>query len=183
MDLGHVVGQASRPAGGEGPGHPVRIPEKLWEKAEVLARFEQRLAFLWGTEDGARDSTGAWAWSDEKLEEVQQALRPVVSLELSIGDGKSELGELISDPMAEDPADVVARDDARYRLAKALAALPERERTILSKRVGLDGPPLSLAAIGKGLGISRERVRQLEGAALKELRERREELSLEGLAA
>ncbi len=72
---------------------------------------------------------------------------------------------------------------ARHRLAEALASLPEREQTVLSKRAGFDGPLQSLVSIGKGLGVSRERARQLEGAALRELREHRDELRLEGLAA
>jgi RNA polymerase primary sigma factor len=64
-----------------------------------------------------------------------------------------------------------------------LATLPERERAVLSERNGFDGHPQSLTTIGESLGVSRERVRQLEGKALKELRERRGELGLEGLAA
>jgi RNA polymerase primary sigma factor len=68
-------------------------------------------------------------------------------------------------------------------LAEALAALPERERTVLSGRAGLDDHPQSLTTIGKSLGVSRERARQLEGKALKELRERQGELRLEGLVA
>jgi RNA polymerase primary sigma factor len=64
-----------------------------------------------------------------------------------------------------------------------LATIPERERTVLVERSGFDGNPQSLTAIGKNLGISRERTRQLESKALKELRERRGELGLEGLVA
>lgn len=111
------------------------------------------------------------------------ALRPVVSLETPVGEGASELGELLPDPSVEDPSEAVARSDARYRLAEALAALPERERTVLCGRTGFDGRPQSLTTIGKSLGVSRERARQLEGKALKELRERQGELRLEGLVA
>jgi DNA-directed RNA polymerase sigma subunit (sigma70/sigma32) len=67
--------------------------------------------------------------------------------------------------------------------AEARAALPERGATVLSRRYGLDGRPRSLAAVGETLGVSRERARQLENAALSELRERQRELELEGLAA
>ena len=158
---------------------PMRIPERLWERAEELSRAEWCSGF--GSED--RGSIDAPDWSDEELEEVHCALRPAVSLEVSIGDGTGELSELLPDTSEEDPAEVVARNDARYRLAEALASLPERERTVLSRRAGFDGHPQSLASIGKGLGVSRERARQLEGAALRELRERRDELGLEGLAA
>jgi RNA polymerase primary sigma factor len=81
-------------------------------------------------------------------------------------------------PLSETVEDRLVR-----RLVEALSALPERRSAVLSSRFGLDGHPRSLAAVGKALGVSRERARQLEGAALSELRERRRELGLEGLAA
>ena len=162
---------------------PVRIPERLWERAEELSRVERCSGSRPEWEDWDREASEASSWSDEELEEVRCALRPVVSLEAPVGEGACELEELFPDHSAEDPADVVARSDARRRLAQALATLPERERTILSGRTGFDGPPQSLTTIGKSLGVSRERARQLEGKALKDLRERQGELRLEGLAA
>jgi RNA polymerase primary sigma factor len=162
---------------------PMRIPERLWERAEELSRAERCLGSRPEQEGWDWESSEASNWSDEELEEVRCALRPVVSLEAPLRDGAYELVELLPDPSVEDPSDAVARSDARYRLAEALAALPERERTALSGRTGFDGPPQSLATIGKNLGVSRERARQLEGKALEELRERQEELRLEGLVA
>ena len=163
---------------------PVRIPERLWERASELSRDEQRPGSRSGQDPRDEHSTGgASGWSEEELEEVRRALQPVVSLETPIGDGTSELGELLPDPSAEDPAEVAARNDARRRLAEALAALPERERTVLVERTGFDGEPQSLTAIGKDLGVSRERARQLGAAASRELRDRRREFGLEGLAA
>lgn len=163
---------------------PVRIPERLWGRAGELSRAGRCSSDSRSEREGQdREPGGASNWSDEELEEVRCALRPVVSLEAPLGEGTYELKELLPDYSAEDPSDAVARSDARYRLAEALATLPERERTVLSGRAGLDGTPQSLTALGKSLGISRERARQLEGRALKELCERRVELGLEGLAA
>lgn len=159
---------------------PVRVPERLWQMAGELSREDQRSGLRSEQEPQDEDWTGASLWSVEELEEVRRILRPVVSLETRVGDGT---GELLPDPSAEDPAEVVARDDARHRLAQALAALPERERTVLVERSGFDGESRSLTAIGKDLGTSRERARQLEGAALKELRDHRREWGLEGLTA
>jgi RNA polymerase primary sigma factor len=139
----------------------VRVPESVWEKAGELSA----------------------SLSEEEREEVRRFLQPAASLESPVGDGSGLLGELLPDPHAEDPAEEVAREDARRRLADALAALPEREKTVLSERVGLDGEPRTLTDIGKSLGISRERARQLHDAAVKKLRGRRGELGLEGLAA
>lgn len=162
---------------------PVRVPERLWERAEELSRAERVLGSRPEQEGWDRESSEASSWSDEELEEVRWALRPVISLEAPVGAEACELGELLPDYSAEDPSDAVARSDARYRLAEALATLPERERVVLSGRSGFDGDPQSLTTIGKSLGVSRERARQLEGKALKELRERRGELGLEGLVA
>jgi RNA polymerase primary sigma factor len=163
--------------------HPVRIPERLWERVENLSRAE-RYSGSWMEQKGwDQEPSEASSWSNEELEEVRCALRPVVSLEAPVGEGAYELEELLPDPSAEDPSEAVACSDARYRLAEALAALPEREQTVLSGRTGFDGHPQTLTTIGKSLGVSRERARQLEVKALKELRERQGELKLEGLVA
>ena len=162
---------------------PVRIPERLWERAEELSWAERCLGSQPEQEDWDRELSEASSWSDEELEEVRRALQPVVSLEAPVGEGAYELEEVLPDHSSEDPSDAVARSDARCRLAQALATLPERERMVLSGRAGFDGHPQSLTTIGKSLGVSRERARQLEGKALKELRERQGELRLEGLVA
>ena len=161
----------------------VRVPERLWERAEELSRAERYLGSRPEQEGWDREPSEASSWTDEELEEVRWALRPVISLEAPVGAEACELGELLPDHSVEDPSEVVARSDARYRLAEALAALPERERTVLCGRTGFDGRPQSLTTIGKSLGVSRERARQLEGKALKKLRERQGELRLEGLVA
>ena len=161
----------------------VRVPERLWQMAGELSCEEQRSELRSGQEPQDEDWTGASLRSEEELEEVRRALRPAVSLETRVGDGTGELGELLADPSAEDPAEVAARDDTRHRLAEALAALPERERTVLVERTGFDREPRSLMAIGEDLGVSRERARQLEAAALGKLRDHRREWGLEGLAA
>jgi RNA polymerase primary sigma factor len=148
---------------------PVRVPERVWGLSHATPG-----------EGSLPDDPG---WTEEEVRAVRSALQPVASLESLVGEDGDELGSLLRDPRAEDPAEVVARNDARRRLAEALAALPERQRTILSGHSGLDGEPRSLTALGRSLGISRERARQLEKAALTELGERRRELGLEGLVA
>lgn len=162
---------------------PMRVPERMWQMAGELSCEEQRSGLRPRQEPQDKGWPGASLWSEEELEEVRRALRPVVSLETRVGDGAGELGELLADSCAEDPAEVAARDDARHRLAEAMAALPERERTVLVERTGFDREPRSLTAIAKDLGVSRERARQLEGVALRELRDHQREWGLEGLAA
>ncbi len=162
---------------------PVKVPERVWDRALDLSRAEQSLRFDLGREIQPRDLTGALGWSDEELEEVRRAVLPAASLEERSDEDTDELGELLPDVGAEDPFEAAARKDARHRLAEALASLPERERRVVSERAGFDGTCRSLVEVGRRLGVSRERARQLESSALRALHRRRKELGLEGLAA
>ncbi|MEW6635586.1 MAG: sigma-70 family RNA polymerase sigma factor [Actinomycetota bacterium] len=162
---------------------PFRVPEKVWERSLEVTRAEEELRSRLAREVSEGDLAGSLGWSADELGDVRRAVRSVASLEGAVGDEESELGELLADPDAEDPAEITARNDARRRLASALAALPERRSAVLTKRYGLDGRSESLNAIGEELGVSRERARQIENSALDELRRRRWEFGLEGLAA
>jgi RNA polymerase primary sigma factor len=86
------------------------------------------------------------------------------------GTGTS-LGEMLSDPTAQDPFERIASRDAAERLGEVLVVLTDRERTILTLHYGLDGEPRTLRVIAAGLGVSAERVRQIEQGALDKLRE------------
>lgn len=161
----------------------VRVPEQVWQRAGELSRTEQSLRSRLKRETRDCDLAGTLGWAEEELEEVRCALHPVVSLQEPVGEEESEMEDLLPDSGAEDPSEVAAHSDARRRLSEALADLPARERVVLSRRAGFEGEPSPLSAVGKELGVSRERARQLEGKALAELRDRREELGLTGLAA
>ncbi len=93
-----------------------------------------------------------------------------VSLNQGIGSADDgEFGDLFSDPTASDPEEEAADSFRRQAVRRAVAKLPERERRILELRFGFDGETESLEKIGKELGITRERVRQLERDALARL--------------
>jgi RNA polymerase primary sigma factor len=83
----------------------------------------------------------------------------------------SALAELLSDPAAQDPFERIPSRDAAERLDEPLGLLSKRERTILTEHYGLQGEPRTLRAIAAGLGVSAERVRQIEQGALDKLRE------------
>jgi RNA polymerase sigma factor (sigma-70 family) len=108
----------------------------------------------------------------ERLRQVRQVMQDAVSLDRRIGDdGETELSEVIADDHSPDPSTVATDTDTRERLHRALAGLRERDRTILTLRYGLDGhPPLTLEQIGNRVGLTRERVRQMEHRALATLR-------------
>jgi RNA polymerase primary sigma factor len=89
-----------------------------------------------------------------------------------LGTEDRTLEDVLADPDAADPIDALERERIRERVTRELAGLDERERTILAWRFGLDGEdPLTLQQVGERLGLSRERVRQIENRTLERLRE------------
>jgi len=98
------------------------------------------------------------------------------SLDHAFEDNESGWGtteaQVVADPFAEQPEDQAARRERDERVRQALAELPQRERTVLSLRFGLDGQePMTLEEVGQFFGISKERIRQLQARALEQLRD------------
>ena len=105
----------------------------------------------------------------EQLESLRQ--HPVSLDKPAAADGTGSLGETVQDPSGEPGAGLAAVLRARADLAGVLQDLPDRERTVVTLRFGLGSEePLTLERIGQRLGLTRERVRQIEVAALKQLR-------------
>jgi len=107
----------------------------------------------------------------ERVQDLLELVLDPVSLETPIGDGDSSVADLIPDTSAQQP-EVETADRARSsELLDALAKLQPRQRRVVVGRFGLDGVrPRTLEEVGANLGITRERVRQLEARALRELR-------------
>ena len=110
-------------------------------------------------------------FTPERVTELLELVEDPVSLETPVGDGESMYGDLIEDTKVDRP-DVTTADNLRsVELADALQVLNPRMRLVLARRFGLDGEaPQTLEEVGASLGITRERVRQLESRALRELR-------------
>ena len=106
----------------------------------------------------------------DQLEELEEIRQQPVSLETPIGQG-GRVHDLIADPSA-DPLDaLVSLFRERADLVSVLDDLAANERTVLRRRFGLEGdPPEKLEAIGQRLGLTRERIRQIEAAGLRKLR-------------
>jgi RNA polymerase primary sigma factor len=108
-----------------------------------------------------------------RVAETLWAARLPISLDTPVGEeGEASVGDLVPDAAATDPATAAERSDLARRLDVALdELLTERERTVLRLRFGLGGgEPQVLGDVGRELGISRERVRQIEATALRKLR-------------
>jgi RNA polymerase sigma factor (sigma-70 family) len=107
-----------------------------------------------------------------ELEQLESLRQQPLSLDKPTGeDGKGNLGETVEDPNAAAGTGLATMLRARADLAGVLQDLPDRERTVVMLRFGLGGDqPMTLEAIGQRLGLTRERVRQIEGTALEHLR-------------
>jgi RNA polymerase primary sigma factor len=115
----------------------------------------------------------------ERIRELYELVEDPVSLETPIGDGESLYGDLIEDMNADAPDEMTAQGSRSSELARALAHLNPRMRKVLTLRFGLDGEtPQTLEEVGAGLGVTRERVRQIESRALLELRSAAPDLEL-----
>jgi RNA polymerase primary sigma factor len=149
----------------------IRIPVHIVEREQTLARAERELVVKLGRQPTDQELAKASKLPLKQVREVRSAARAVTSLDRPIGENDSgSYGELFAAQQAEteEEVEVSLREET---LRKALGELPERERTVLVLRYGLEGDrePMSLEAIGKELGITRERVRQIEANALETL--------------
>ena len=126
-----------------------------------------------GREPTTSELAASTGFSDEQVLSLEQAERAPRSLEgPATRDGElvGRFGDLIADPLAEEEYERVLDEIEAEELRSLLAGLTARERMILRAHYGLDGPEQTLAEIGRELGLSAERVRQLEQGALAKLR-------------
>lgn len=146
---------------------PVHVELLLGRYAKQQRRLEQELGRRPTTEEVAR----ALGMSVEQVRELDEIRHRPLPLDAPAGEGKSPLGDLVADP-APGPSEAVGELlRARADLASVLDDLAANERTVLRRRFGLDGDePETLEAVGRRLGLTRERVRQIEAAGLRKLR-------------
>ena len=148
----------------------IRVPVHVVERQQKLGRAARRLEVELGREATKEELAEATGLPVQHVDEALGAAQASVSLNQSVGaDDEGELGDLFADREAADPFEEAEESLRKQGVRKALDALPERERRILQLRFGFEGDPWTLEAIGHELGLTRERVRQLEGQALQRL--------------
>jgi RNA polymerase primary sigma factor len=153
----------------------IRVPVHVVERQQKLGRAARRLEVELGREATREELAEATGLPVQHVDEALSAAQASVSLNQSVGsDDEGELGDLFADREAADPFDEAEESLRKQGVRKALDALPQRERRILELRFGFEGDPWTLEAIGAELGLTRERVRQLEGQALQRLAALRE---------
>jgi RNA polymerase primary sigma factor len=152
-------------------GRTIRLPVHVAEQVRRLLRARRQLAQKLNREPSLAELARETQQSEERVRELLELMENPVSLETPVGDGESIYGDLIEDVHALAPHEQSAEQARGRELAGALDELNPRMRRVLSLRFGLDDErPQTLEEVGGQLGITRERVRQLETRALRELR-------------
>jgi RNA polymerase primary sigma factor len=148
----------------------IRIPTHVNERRVKLARAQTRLEAQLGRKPTREELAEEAELDLVHVEEALDAVEANVSLNRPIGSEEDgELGDLFNDQNADSPEEEAVDSLRRREVREAIAGLPERQRRIIELRFGIGGEPKALEAIGKELGITRERVRQLERDALARL--------------
>jgi RNA polymerase primary sigma factor len=161
-----------------GQSTTIRVPTHVHERRVKIARARSRLEVRLGREPTREEIAEASGLSLQHVEEALDAAEANVSLNRSVGsDGEGEFGDLFGDPTAEDPLEEAEESLRRRAVRQAISRLPDRERRIVELRFGFAGEAASLESIGEELGLTRERIRQLEANAMRRLAD-----ELEGIA-
>jgi RNA polymerase primary sigma factor len=153
----------------------VRLPAHVHEKLRAISRARDESVRRTGREASASAVAVATGLPAEKVRRVEMAVQPVLSIDAPAFDGESgeapSIAEAVADDRASTADEIVAGREMLAMLEQLMPNLSEREQAVLSSRFGLGGSePMTLEEIGVAKGISRERVRQLQNAALAKLR-------------
>jgi RNA polymerase primary sigma factor len=160
-------------------GRTIRLPVHVAEQERRVMRSRRILTQKLNREPTLRELAKDTGFTEKKVRDLLELIEDPVSLETPVGDGDSDYGDLIEDVNAELPEEEAALGMRSEELLEALTRLNPRMRTVIVRRFGLDGqPPQTLEQVGSELGVTRERVRQLESRALRELRAQAPQLYL-----
>jgi RNA polymerase primary sigma factor len=152
-------------------GRTIRLPVHVAEQVRRVMRSRRILTQKLNRDPTIDELARESGFPSRRVEELLELVEDPVSLETPVGDGESLYADLIEDVHSDQPDESTAKRLRSVELADALLSLNPRMRRVLSLRFGLeDGKPQTLEQVGAGLGITRERVRQLEARALRELR-------------
>jgi RNA polymerase sigma factor (sigma-70 family) len=149
----------------------IRLPVHVELLLGRYVKEQKRLTQALGRVPTAEEMAAALGTTVAEVEELEEVRLHPVSLDAPAGEGERTLGDLVTDRTADPAERLTSLFRERADLASALDDLAVNERTVLRRRFGLEGDaPETLEAIGKRLGYSRERIRQIEGAGLRKLR-------------
>lgn len=150
----------------------IRIPVHMHDTINKMVKCQKELVQELGREPSPAEIAERMGEKEEKVLEILKISQEPVSLESPIGEEEdSHLGDFIPDHDAEDPAEVASSSMLKDQINDVLSILNERERKVLILRFGLeDGRQRTLEEVGKEFNVTRERIRQIEGKALRKVK-------------
>ena len=160
----------------------IRIPVHMVETINKLTRVQRQLVQDLGREPTTEELAKEMGMEPSKIREIQKISQDPISIDKPVGEEEdSHLVDFISNDELAAPEEEVARILLKEDLIKALNSLTERERKVIELRFGLkDGIPMTLEQVGKKLGVTRERIRQIEAKAIRKLSRASSSKKLEG---
>lgn len=156
-----------------GDARMVRVPSPIIDQQRKLKRMEERLRTHSGVEPSDFELASQVATTIEDIDDLRRSFVGEVSSQATIGNSEAlTIEDTLAAEEPEERGEAFDRAALQMRCAEMMPELPERERQVIEWRFGLRGQPAhTLAEIGKKLGVSRERVRQIEREALQRLRQ------------
>jgi RNA polymerase primary sigma factor len=150
----------------------IRLPVYMGDQINRMLREQAQLQQKLGRMPTQEELAKAMGLAPAKIEQMIEAGQHPLSLQMPVGEDEDDaLGDIIEDSGIPNPEDTTVTTLMREDLQEILSQLPPRELRVLQMRYGLvDGEPLTLNEVGRRMGITRERVRQLEAQALHRLR-------------
>ena len=149
----------------------IRLPVHLGEDVHKVLKIVQKYNLQ--SESSYEKVASITGLTVEKIEQMLQIARPTISLDVPIGDDEnSSLGNFVEDKTAASPESIATDTVMKEEIEKQLGTLNPREQTVLNMRFGLSGKkPCTLEEVGNHVGVTRERIRQIEARALRKLRQ------------
>ena len=149
----------------------IRIPVHMTENFQRVHKATRRLAQRLGRSPSIQEVAGSVKSTGERVAQTLQAFQEVVSLEYPVGDGEALLGDFIPDRESPTADSLVDRAQMTDQVAQVLGSLSPREEAVVRLRFGIgQGEAMTLEEVGRTLGVTRERIRQIEAKALIKLR-------------
>ena len=150
----------------------IRLPIHMVDKIARMRRISSILAESLGREPSDDELATELGLPRQKIAMLKQAAQRPTSLDAPVNDGEAtEYGDIISDESASDPLELLADKNLQGEIGGLLSLLNDRERRIIDERFGLSGAkPMLLEDVGREFGVSRERIRQVQNAALAKMR-------------
>lgn len=149
----------------------IRVPVHMTEAYQRVSKASRQLAQRLGRQPSLNEVAGSVRTTSERVTQTIQAFQDVMSLEHPVGDGDAFLGDFIPDLEAVTAENRVDRREMTREVARALGTLSPREAAVIRLRFGIgQEEPMTLEEVGRAMGVTRERIRQIEAKALLKLR-------------